>query len=143
MGGEAGARLEPMLGTPEGATNPTYEQAERFVERSRKPAVLLVDIIREKHREYTGADTSTPSPLPAEAEAVEGGATGTAAGALQLRSGWLTVDGKVAHGGAAPAQLVAGDPPTHSGGGLRAQYHTVRARAVRAGAHGRPHGGCR
>ena len=99
IGGEAGARLEPLLGTPEGATNPTYEQAERFVERSRKPAIMLVDLIRENHRQSTGADTSIPPPLPAEAGAVKGGATGTAAGALRLSNGWLTVDGKVLTGG--------------------------------------------
>ena len=46
-GMEAAKRLEPFLGRPKAATNPSPAQAAKFVEQSNGPARELVDLIRE------------------------------------------------------------------------------------------------
>lgn len=95
--GEAAAkRVDPILGEPVGATNPTLEEAAKFVAESREPVRELIDVIRERMAEHTqeGKDFGQvtriavvpllPAPRPQT---------------LHLQNGWLVAGDRVATGG--------------------------------------------
>jgi hypothetical protein len=97
VGGDAGKRVDPILGKPVGATNPTYEEAARFVAESNKPARQLIDIIRDNLAAAAEAIKNEPiagpvfdgKPQSNEAESHR----------LTLKNGWLVIDGKIKTGG--------------------------------------------
>lgn len=106
--GEAAAkRVGPILGKPIGATNPTLEEAAKFVADSREPAKELVEVIRERMNEHTRKDRDsglgagdsgsqkipTPNPQPAAPSPQ------TRPKRLAVHNGWLVADGKLVTGG--------------------------------------------
>ena len=54
VGNRPAQRLDPFLGRPRAATNPTYQEAALFVQESARPAPSLVDLI--KHNIKTSAE---------------------------------------------------------------------------------------
>ncbi|MBX3433441.1 MAG: hypothetical protein KF847_08985 [Pirellulales bacterium] len=58
VGRDAAEALEPFLGKPIGATNPTYAEAERFVAQSSVPARQLRDVIEENLATASNARSS-------------------------------------------------------------------------------------
>lgn len=47
LGEKAATRINPILGKPIAATNPTYEEAAQFLKQSDKPAKQLLDLIHD------------------------------------------------------------------------------------------------
>lgn len=98
LGEVAADRVGTILGEPETATNPTLDEAARFVEKSRHPARELIDDIRNRMREHT-----RPATVPKSSST-----TGSPPSALRpphtphkpisLSNGWLIADGKVVTG---------------------------------------------
>ncbi|MGD9633991.1 MAG: DUF6298 domain-containing protein, partial [Pirellulales bacterium] len=100
VGDAAAKRVDPILGEPIGATNPTLEEAAKFVTESREPAKELVDVIRERMNEHTNAKRGlglgtgdaglaqppAPSPQPPKKR-------------LTVHNGWLVADDKLVTGG--------------------------------------------
>jgi len=100
VGDAAAQRVDPILGEPIGATNPTLKKAAKFVAESREPAKELVDVIRERMKEHTekGRDSGLgaedlgkqkalgPNPQPPKKR-------------LTVHNGWLVADGKLVTGG--------------------------------------------
>jgi hypothetical protein len=113
IGREAAAeRVGPILGAPIGATNPTLEEAQRFVAASNEPARRLVDDIeenmrggaeraREDARGVAGVESSSPQQSPVGAGGGEDADPShpQSAHALQVKNGWLVIDGRVVTGG--------------------------------------------
>ncbi len=97
VGLAAAKRIDPILGRPVGATNPTYEEAAKFVAESNAPARQLVDVIRENIA--LSAQQRQAESVPAE----EIGAPQTSKQAeshrLAIKNGWLVIDDKIKTGG--------------------------------------------
>lgn len=107
VGDTAAKRIDPILGEPIGATNPTLEEAATFVAESREPAKELVDVIRERMNEHTkrGRDLGLgtgdlesqkiPNPnLQSPAPSLQ-----PPKNRLTIHNGWLVADGKLVAGG--------------------------------------------
>ena len=98
VGKEAAIRVDPILGRPVGATNPTYAEAEKFVAESSKPAWQLVDAIRESMvRAGKRLVEQDLSQIPRVQEVAA--RTDDAKHILSVKNGWLVVDNRVKTGG--------------------------------------------
>lgn len=98
--GEAAAnRVGPILGDPETATNPTLEEAARFVEKSRQPARELVDDIRDRMREHTRPESNAKDAAPTDSPPSALRPPQSPPRPITLYNGWLVADGKVVTGG--------------------------------------------
>jgi hypothetical protein len=106
VGAKAAERVEPILGLPVGATNPTLEEAAKFVAQSDRPARQWIDVIHENMRKAqeqraqeraarseeqevsldTFSDTSSDSVSPTKQQ-------------LSLQNGWLVVGDALKTGG--------------------------------------------
>jgi hypothetical protein len=100
VGKKAAGRVDPILGRPVGATNPTYAEAMQFVAESNEPARQLVDVIRENMvsaaKRLTEQDRSRISEAQeVAAEQKDNGGTHV----LSVEDGWLVIDGQVKTGG--------------------------------------------
>jgi hypothetical protein len=96
VGEAAAARVDPILGQPVTATNPTLAEAAKFVEQSREPAQELVDVIRERIDERTrvrGGGRGVVSETAAQDAQLD------TAKPVRIRNGWLVADDKVVTGG--------------------------------------------
>jgi hypothetical protein len=103
LGAEAAARVEPILGLPVGATNPTLAQAAEFVAQSDRPARQLIDVIRENMATAgaaNGGDAGGSSAIPSQPRDSEPSPNPSlqGRGTLQLQNGWLVVDGQLKAG---------------------------------------------
>jgi hypothetical protein len=90
LGDVTAKRVDPILGKPVTATNPTLEEAEKFVAQSLEPATELVDVIRER-MERLKPEPSTASEFKYD------GATAKSlrsppAKRLEIKNGWLVTD---------------------------------------------------
>ncbi len=94
LGEQAAARVGPILGTPETATNPTLKEAAKFVAESHGPAHELIDVIRARMDEHTRNDVPKPDVTePKRNKVVE-----TVTKPLQVENGWLVAGGKLVTG---------------------------------------------
>jgi len=99
----AAKRVGPILGAPVGATNPTLEDAKRFVAESSRPARRLIDDIVESMKRGAeaarddGKEASPPGAARLESESAKP-ASGATAEPLRVENGWLTVGGRVVTG---------------------------------------------
>jgi hypothetical protein len=64
LGNEAAERVEPLLLDPVGSTNPTLDEAQRFVAESNRPARQLIEAIRERMASATKPRDLVPSIQP-------------------------------------------------------------------------------
>jgi Family of unknown function (DUF6298) len=96
IGDEAAMRVDPILGKPVTATNPTLEEAATFVAQSHEPARELVDVIRARIAEHTKASTGDWG-LGAGGETIEQ-PPAPSPQPLTLQNGWLVADGKLVTG---------------------------------------------
>jgi hypothetical protein len=101
VGKEAAKRVDPILGEPVSATNPTYEEAARFVAESNEPAPELVDVILDnidaaaaELAELDGSELSRIEDIFRRDEKP----TESASRPLAVKNGWLVIDGKVKTG---------------------------------------------
>lgn len=97
VGDAAAKRVDPILGEPIGATNPTLEEAVKFVSESHEPARELVDVIRGRMQNHTNGTSKDnvqsdlpPSPLRLPSSPTK---------PLSIHNGWLVADGKLVTGG--------------------------------------------
>lgn len=97
VGPEAATRVDPILGEPVGATNPTYEEAAKFVAESNEPARQLVDVIRENLAH--AAQQRQAESVDAEEIAAPQTSKQVESHPLAIKNGWLVIDGKVKTGG--------------------------------------------
>jgi hypothetical protein len=101
----AAERVGPILGGPIGATNPTLEEAEQFVAASNKPARRLIDDIQENMKRGGNETRSTSQTAPylesasPKAESPPNGDSATDVKKLEVKNGWLVIDGRVVTGG--------------------------------------------
>jgi hypothetical protein len=100
VGDAAAKRVDPILGKPVSATNPTLDEAARFAAESREPARELVDVIRERMQQHTRArgntDLGAGAPSAGQSPAPRPRPT---AKRITQQNGWLVADGKVVTGG--------------------------------------------
>jgi len=96
VGDAAAARVDPILGKPVTATNPTLTEAAAFAAESRKPARELIDDIRMRIDEHT---RPTSEERGARSELAAGTAPHSTAKPLKIENGWLVADEKVVTGG--------------------------------------------
>jgi hypothetical protein len=98
-GKKAAERIDPILGQPVGATNPTYAEAKKFVAESNEPARQLIDIICENMsnagKRLAEQDLSHVSKAKDIASAEKEKTTHL----LSIKNGWLVIDNKVKTGG--------------------------------------------
>jgi hypothetical protein len=128
VGDEAAQRVGPFLLKPESSTNPTLEEARGFVGRSDAAGRRLVEVIEERMRNAGESIKNAPAPSPFEGRAGEGGEAGTNLGpgtrgltrplapppqgegnGLEVKNGWLTIDGRVLTGGRVDPKWWAGN----------------------------------
>jgi hypothetical protein len=97
LGDEAAARVDPILGRPVSATNPTLDEAAEFVAQSDRPPRRLVDVIRERIERGARSEERVtelpdaiqppaPSPQPPDMR-------------LAIENGWLVAGGELVTGG--------------------------------------------
>lgn len=113
LGAEAAARIDPILGRPETATNPTYQEAARFLEKSKAPARRLLDLISDRITEVTNerlkkSQQSTPDGVLSFEQVLSKLAQGEASPAaeniveasnqLSIENGWIMADSQVLTG---------------------------------------------
>lgn len=96
VGASAAAHVEPILGRPVGATNPTLEEAAKFVVQSKQPARQWISVIRENMRkaQERGAKSEEQQsfsdvPIPASHSSQ----------CLAIQNGWLVVGDALKTGG--------------------------------------------
>ena len=112
LGKEAAARIDPILGKPTAATNPTYHEAEEFLKQSVKPARRLVDDIQTILTVATAArllETTTEQyrravdfedlPIP-ELQSASPQASSASDGVklISINNGWLVANGQLLAG---------------------------------------------
>ena len=107
IGDDAAARVGPLPEESDGATNPTLEQAAEFIAQSKQPARTLRSTIEENQRAVTEQrrrksidvreDTPIATAPPAHAQANK--KSSRPAKGLELKNGWLTINGRVVTGG--------------------------------------------
>jgi hypothetical protein len=96
VGPAAAARVDPILGQPVGATNPTVEEAAEFGAQSDRQ---LIDVIRERFRarphpkDGSGLGQPPPAIEPTPSRSV------TERENLAVQNGWLVIDGRLKTGG--------------------------------------------
>lgn len=100
VGPETAKRIDPILGKPKSATNPTYAEAARFVDQSQGPARELIDVIldnidaaaahisRVEGTEIPQIEDVANTSIPENSESHP----------ISVENGWLAVDGKVKTG---------------------------------------------
>lgn len=108
LGDEAARRIDPILGKPRAATNPTYAEAEEFLAQSVRPAVQLLDLIQANLiRVARTRSEGTGQNLPADAIDIEQvtsqprsdkGSPGNLEPRFAIENGWIVHDGKLATG---------------------------------------------
>jgi hypothetical protein len=96
VGDNAAAGVDPFLGRPVTATNPTLAEAAAFAAESREPARELVDDIRKRIDEHTLPTDKVQGAKKEIAAAINPRAT---AKPLKIENGWLVADEKVVIGG--------------------------------------------
>jgi hypothetical protein len=100
VGKDAARRIDPILGEPVSATNPSYQEAARFVAESNKPAVQLIDVIRENidaaARKLAEQNLSS---VPVSETIVPEIGNKRESHPLSIVNGWLVIDGKIKTGG--------------------------------------------
>lgn len=99
VGAAAAARVDPILGRPVTATNPTLAEAAEFVKQSERSPKQLIDVIRE--RMSLSSFTSGSEGVRSETRAAEPSPSASlkGRGTLGVQNGWLVVDGKLLTGG--------------------------------------------
>ena len=112
LGEKAASRIDPILGKPRAATNPTYAEAEEFVEQSTQPAQGLDDLIRatfktstkSKKNELAAGNLKSAIPveqLPGVSESEKQNGQkqdDQVPHSLALKNGWLVIDGELKTG---------------------------------------------
>ncbi|MBN1853167.1 MAG: 2OG-Fe(II) oxygenase [Pirellulales bacterium] len=113
LGDQAASRIDPLLLNPIGSTNPTSDEAARFVERSNDPPRQLIDVIRQKFEDGRAAPgpvnpQKRPDGIPTfeqflsdragkiDSDTVE---ASKKSGRLSIHHGWIAVDGRLKTGG--------------------------------------------
>jgi hypothetical protein len=93
VGDSAALRVDPILGEPIGATNPTLEEAAKFAAESLEPARELVDDIRDRIQSHTRKPlgSAKPAAVPIQPPA-------PSPQPLKLQNGWLTAGDHVLTG---------------------------------------------
>lgn len=105
FGAAADARVEPLGGEMDGATNPTLEQAAEFAAQSSRPASPLLSAIRRRQQEAqqerlqqwneeSGDAAQADSSASAEQPTIGPDRRRT----LKVTNGWLTINGSLAVG---------------------------------------------
>lgn len=109
VGKSASERLDPILGLPVGATNPSLEQAARFVKQSGQPARTVKDVIEENMARVTNQrsqkgianakniDDLLPT-LPQSTKEQVQTDEGRNEPAFQIENGWLVTQDRVVTG---------------------------------------------
>jgi hypothetical protein len=102
VGEEAAKRIDPILGAPVGATNPTYQEAAEFVAESNEPARQLVDIIRENIDAAAKWLETSETSQQLEVEQLAGHLLSPQKSSeshpLSIVNGWLVIDGQLKTG---------------------------------------------
>lgn len=97
-GTEAAADVGAGLMDPIGATNPTLAEAAEFVARSKKPARQLIDLIRDNFAKAVVSSDMKPNDAAVNVERQTAAPASTAQGKLEIKNGWLLVDGRLKTG---------------------------------------------
>lgn len=100
VGKQAARRVDPILGQPVGATNPTYAEAAQFVAESNEPARQLIDVIRENMT--SAAERLADQDLAQVPEVQDRDSNQEKeepAHLLSVKNGWLVIDGNIKTGG--------------------------------------------
>ncbi len=104
IGQSAAARIDPILGIPIAATNPTYQEAARFLKQSERPAKRLLELIQDNIAMVTSERSNdSKSDLLQNALVIDDLLTQSKRNAetptlramkrLTIKNGWIVVDG--------------------------------------------------
>ena len=135
VGESAAARVDPILGKPVSATNPTLAEAAEFVAESNRPARQLIDVIQERFKMRAAESESSETRRPAFQLFALRRPTSKP---LSIDNGWLVVDGKLVTGGRLRTGILAREHSARRSAGVRPGDHAVRAGSRRHRLHRRP-----
>ena len=140
VGEKAASRIDPLLGKPIGATNPTYDQAAQFVRQSGGPALRLRDVIEERLKQaaFEARDTLPKGVVEldaisdqrrAEAISEQSNASGQeVASKIAVKNGWLVAASRAVTGKRLTPSWWRGDHPCRGSCDVRPQHLPIRPR---------------